>query len=393
MKWLYFDNNATTQPLPEVVEAMLPWLHSQFGNPSSSHPLGRQAREALVNARAVLASFVHATPGEVMFTSGATESNHWAIQAALAAQPLRRQIVTSQVEHSATLKYLAYLETQGYTVLKLPVNAQGGMALDAVRQVVGPDTALVSIMHANHETGVMFPVAEIAEIAHAHGALMHVDAAQTAGKLALDVQALGCDFLGFSAHKLYGPKGTGMLYARKGLSVQPMLWGAQERHRRGGTENLSAIVGFAAACEWLKQEMPLRMPQVASLRDRFESVLTQTFPQVQINGGGARVGNTSNLCFAGIHEALNGEELLMRLEKKGVIASRGSACSAGGNQPSHVLLALGLSEVQALASLRFSLGLMTSEYEIQALLTALITVLEHMQAPYQTEESMLKGIV
>lgn len=379
MKWLYLDHNATTQPLPQVVEAMLPWLSTYYGNPSSSHPLGRQAREALVNARVTVAAFLQASPAEVVFTSGATESNHLAIHAALAARPERRQIVTSAVEHTSTRLLLAQLAQQGVEVVEIGVDAQGQLSMPDLLEAVGPHTALVSLMHANHETGVIFPVAEAAEIAHDNGALMHVDAAQSAGKLALDMAALGCDLLGFSAHKLYAAKGTGVLYVKKGLSLQPMLWGNQERHRRGGTENLPGIVGLGTACELLAGHIETHASRMGHLRDQFEQAVLQALPAVEVNGAGPRVANTSNLSFAGLGEDFNGEALLLRLEKQGVIASRGSACSAGGNQPSHVLLAMGRSEQQALGSLRFSLGIHHTATDMQQLLAALVTSVRQLQ--------------
>ncbi|MDF0378688.1 cysteine desulfurase family protein [Methylophilus sp. YYY-1] len=383
MTWLYLDHNATTQPLPQVVEAMLPWLSTHYGNPSSSHPLGRQAREALVNARASVAAFLQVTPAEVVFTSGATESNHLAILAALAARPERRQIVTSAVEHTSTRLLLAQLAKQGVEVVEIGVDAQGQLSMPELLAAVGPHTALVSLMHANHETGVIFPVAEVAEIAHRHGALMHVDAAQSAGKLALDMAALGCDLLGFSAHKLYAAKGTGVLYVKKGLSLQPMLWGNQERHRRGGTENLPGIVGLATACDVLGGDLATHASRMAALRDQFEQAVLRALPAVEVNGGGPRVANTSHLCFAGLSADsstdLNGEALLLRLEKQGVLASRGSACSAGGNQPSHVLLAMGRSEQQALCSLRFSLGIHHTAADMQQLLAAVVTSVRQLQ--------------
>lgn len=379
MTWLYLDHNATTQPLPQVVEAMLPWLSTHYGNPSSSHPLGRQAREALVNARASVASFLHAMPAEIVFTSGATESNHLAVMAALAANPERRQIVTSAVEHSSTRLLLAQLVQQGVEVVEIGVDAQGQLCMPDLLAAVGPQTALVSLMHANHETGVIFPVVEAAEIAHRHGALMHVDAAQSAGKLPLDMAALGCDLLGFSAHKLYAAKGTGVLYVKKGLTLQPMLWGNQERHRRGGTENLPGIVGLATACDLLAADITAYASRMAALRDQFEQAVLQALPAVEVNGGGPRVANTSNLCFAELGADMNGEALLLRLEKQGVLASRGSACSAGGHQPSHVLLAMGRSEQQALCSLRFSLGIHHTSADMQQLLAALVTSIRQLQ--------------
>ncbi len=368
MSPLYFDNNATTRILPPVLEAMLPWLTESYGNPSSSHPLGQQAKQALGTARAKLAGFLKATPAEVIFTSGATESNHLAIcSAALSADHGRRRIVSSAVEHPSTLLLLAHLQKQGFEVVLVPVKPSGELDLAALNEAVNENTALVTLMHANNETGVIFPIDEAAAIAHSKGALMHTDAAQTAGKIDLDVHQLGCDLLSFSGHKLHAPKGVGVLYAKKGIPVQPQLLGHQERNRRGGTENLPGIIGLAAAAELAKNRMAENPQKVSALRDSMELAILNQVPQAYVNGVAARVANTSNICFPGI----DGEELLCRLERLNILASRGSACTAGGTEPSHVLLAMGRSSEEALASIRFSLSCETTPAEVAALAAAI----------------------
>lgn len=374
MSTFYFDNNATTRVLPQVLNAMLPWFHEQYGNPSSSHPLGQYAKQALITARAAVAGFLNASPAEVMFTSGATESNHTAIVGALAANPARRRIVTSTVEHASTLRLLEQLAAQGVEVVQVPVQADGSLALDALAAAVTPDTALVTLLHASNETGVLFPVAEAATIAHAQGALLHIDAAQSAGKLALDVRALDCDLLSFSGHKLHAPKGVGVLYVRKGLALAPLLHGHQERNRRGGTENLPGIVGLDVACRLAQIHLTQHAGSVTALRDRLEQGVLARIPLARVNGSAARIANTSNLCFPG----LNGEELLHRLGQAGVMASQGSACTAGSTEASHVLLAMGLSRDDALSSIRFSLSRETTPAEVDVVVETMAAIVHSM---------------
>ncbi len=363
---IYLDNNATTRVLPAVREAMLPWLGEHFGNASSSHALGQRAKRALANARSVVAKFIGAQPAEIMFTSGATEANHTAIFTALSAQPDKKRIVTSTVEHASTLQLLKYLEKLGVEVVHVPVLPSGALDIAALKAAVTASTALVTLMHANNETGVLFPLTEIADIAHQHGAIFHVDAAQTAGKIPLQSKEIGCDLLSFSGHKLHAPQGVGVLFVRKGLTIDPMFFGHQERNRRGGTENLPGIAGLMAGCELAQVTFAEKQIKIAALRDALEQGILATIPFAHVNGATARISNTSNICFAG----LNGEELLTRLEKNEVIASRGSACTAGGTEPSHVLLGMGLGREDALSSLRFSLSCETTSAEIEATIQA-----------------------
>lgn len=375
MNLFYFDNNATTAVLPHVMQAMRPWFCEQYGNPSSSHPLGQYAKQALITARSAVAAFLHAVPMEIVFTSGATESNHLAILGALAADPARRRIVTSTVEHASTLRLLEHLATQRVEVVQVPVDTNGALDMAALALAVTDDTALVTLMHANNETGVLFPIAEAAAIAHAHGALMHSDAAQTAGKIPLDAARLGCDLLSFSGHKLHAPKGVGVLYVRKGLTLQPQIFGHQERNRRGGTENLPGIVGLDVACRLAQQHQASRSAHMAALRDRLEQNLLARLPFASVNGAGPRVPNTTNISLPG----LSGEELLHRLGQAGIMASQGSACTAGGTEPSHVLLAMGRNRNQALSSLRFSLSCETTEAEVDIVVETMAAIAGHMQ--------------
>ena len=375
MNTLYFDNNATTRVLPQVLEAMLPWFSEQYGNASSSHQLGQRAKEAIIAARASVASFLNASPAEIIFTSGATESNHTAIMSALATNPARRRIVTSNVEHSSTLRLLDYLATTGIEVIKIPVNQNGELNMAILTEAVTEDTALVTLMHANNETGVIFPIAKAAAIAHDKGALFHTDAAQTAGKISLDVRQLGCNFLSFSGHKLHAPKGVGVLYVRKGLTVKPMIYGHQERSRRGGTENQAGIVGLGVTCQLTQQHLAKHPKSIAILRNTLEQGIATSLPFVRINGAGPRVPNTTSICFAGLH----GEELLHRLDQAGIMASQGSACTAGGTDPSHVLLEMGLSREDALSSIRFSLSKETTEYEVNTVIKTVVNLATAMR--------------
>jgi len=376
MNTLYFDNNATTRVLPQVLEAMLPWFSEHYGNASSSHQMGQRAKEAIIAARANVASFLNASPAEIIFTSGATESNHTTIMSALATNPTRRRIVTSNVEHSSTLRLLDYLATTGIEVIKIPVNQNGELNMAMLTEAVTEDTALVTLMHANNETGVIFPIAKAAAIAHDKGALFHTDAAQTAGKISLDVRQLGCNLLSFSGHKLHAPKGVGVLYVRKGLTVKPMIYGHQERSRRGGTENQIGIVGLGVACQLAQQHLTEHPKSIAALRNRLEQDIAASLPFARINGAGPRVPNTTSICFSGLH----GEELLHRLDQAGIMASQGSACTAGGTDPSHVLLAMGLSREDALSSIRFSLSKETTEDEVNTVIKTVVNLATAMRS-------------
>jgi cysteine desulfurase len=365
----YFDNNATTQVAPEVLEAMLPFLRQQWGNPSSAYGLGQEAARRLDDARVKAAALINAEPQEIVFTSGGTESNNAALHSALATRPERRHLLTTAVEHPSILRFCGFLEKQGCAVTLLPVDSGGALDLDLVEKSIRPDTAIVSAMLANNETGVLFPIAEIAALCRSKGVLCHTDAVQAPGKLKLDVKALGVDFLSLSAHKLYGPKGIGLLYVKRRAKYQPyLLGGGQERGRRGGTENVPAIVGFGRAAELALANIELEDTRVRALRDRLEDRLLRGIPGVARNGAPEpRLPNTANLAFEGVEA----DGLLLLLDQAGVCASSGSACSSGALDPSHVLSAMGCSAPRARGSIRLSLGVHNTAAEVEYLLQCL----------------------
>lgn len=371
---IYLDNNATTALAPEVREAMLPHLFGEYANPSSPHGPGMAARRVVSEARAQIAALIDAKPADLVMTGSATEATHTAILGALRTleenDHTRSHIVTTAVEHPATLALFEDLRQQGWRVTILPVDANGLPSLAALGAVVSERTALVSMMWANNETGVLMPVAGASAIAHAHGALFHSDAVQAAGRVLVDCGI--ADYLTLSAHKMHGPKGIGALYVRKGAPFRPLIHGHQERRRRGGTENVPGIVGFGAAASlaalWLDEGDLL-----AFLRDRLETGILARWPGAVVNGGGTtRLPNTTNIRFAdGKGRPVDAEELLTRLDRAGIAVSMGAACSSGGNEPSHVLTAMGLSGAEAAASLRFSLSRYTTAAEVDAVLSEL----------------------
>lgn len=365
---IYLDHNATTRPAPEVVAAMTACLADCWGNPSSAHRLGTAAKARLNAARAQVAALVGSAAARIVFTASATEANHMAILGALAARPDRRHVVTNAVEHPSSQMLFRHLESRGVRVTTLGVDAEGRLDLAGVDDAIGDDTALVSLMWANNETGVLFPVADIAAIAQRRGVLFHCDAVQAAGRVPIDLSQLPVDLLTLSAHKLHGPKGVGALHVRKEFALPPLVFGHQERGRRGGTENLAAIVGFGVAAELAARAVAGDVPRIAALRDRLEFGLLQRLPHTHINGAPAeRLANTSNLRFASI----DAEIVLDRLDRAGVCASSGSACAAGGTEPSPVLLAMGRSRAEALAAVRFSLGRDTTAEDIDRVLDLL----------------------
>lgn len=353
---IYLDNNATTMLAPEVRAAMLPFLGEEYGNPSSPYQLGMRAKEAGIVARKAVCAWLDAGMAELIFTSGATESNHMAILGALKLHPEKRHIVTTAVEHHSTLKLCAWLETQGYRVTYVPVSSTGGLDFAQLEAALDDETALLTLLWANNETGVIFPVDEVVRLAKARNILVHVDAVQALGKLPFSWKDSRIDLLSFSGHKLHGPKGIGGLLVRKGVDLPPLFFGSQERGRRGGSENMPGMVGMGVAALLMQQHSVNPV-----LRDLLETRLLAALPNAVVNGSAAmRVANTSNICFAGV----DAEAMLMKLDKAGICASMGAACQAGGNEPSHVLLAMGLSREAALSSLRFSLSRYTSEQEV-----------------------------
>ncbi|WP_198321145.1 cysteine desulfurase family protein [Azohydromonas aeria] len=369
---IYLDHNATTRPVPEAVAAMVEALRETWANASSTHGPGQDARRLLAGARGRVAAFLGCQPAELVFTSGATEANHAALLGALQASG-RARVVMSAVEHPGLLALAQRLRGRGVAVDLIPVDAQGRPSLAAARSLIADDVAVVSLMGANNETGVLMPVAEVAALARAAGAWMHVDATQLAGKAPLSFAASGADLMSVSAHKLGGPKGVGALIVRKGVALPPLLSGRQERNRRGGTENLPGIAGFAAACDRAAATLGADIERMRSLRDRLEHRLVQALPGVHVHGAGAeRLCNTLCLRFG----ALDAEQVLAKLERAGIVASSGAACSAGGVEPSHVLLAMGESAPHARAGVRLSLGPQTTAADVEATVAAAI---EHLR--------------
>jgi len=381
----YLDNNATTQVAPEVIEAMLPFLRDYWGNPSSTYGFGRQLGSPLDEARARVAALINAEPREIIFTSCGTESNNSALQSALTTRPGKTHVLTTAVEHSANIKFGELLQKRGYAVTYLPVAADGALDLERLEQSIRPETAIVSVMWANNETGVLFPVKEIAAICQRRGVLFHTDAVQTPGKLKIDVRALGADFLSLSAHKLHAPKGIGLLYVKRGVKYQPyVVGGGQERGRRGGTENVPGIVGFGRAAELAMARLGDEDTRVRSLRDKLEEGILKSIPGTARNGAKEpRLPNTSNIAFAGVEA----EGILMLLDQAGICVSSGSACTTGSLEPSHVLTAMGCSAARARSSIRFSLGIYNTEAEVDYVLKHLAETIARLRAVAPVEES------
>src|SRR5581483_432596 len=349
-KIYYFDNNATTRVAPEVVAAMVPFLSEHWGNPSSSYQFGKATARHIELAREKVAALVNADPREIIFTSCGTESNNSAIHSALMAHPDKRHVVTTAVEHSANIKFCEYLKKRGYDVTFLPVESDGSLDIHLLEKSIRPDTAIVSVMLANNETGVIFPLEEIAAICRSKGVLIHTDAVQTPGKLKLNVADLGVDMLSLSAHKLHAPKGIGLLYVKKRTKYVPYVTGGgQERGRRGGTENVASMVAFGRAAELAMATLDDENTRVRALRDRLEKTILKTIPNTFRNGSrDSRLPNTSNLAF----DHVEAEAILMLLDQAGICASSGSACTTGSLDPSHVLVAMGLTPARARASIR-----------------------------------------
>jgi len=373
----YFDNNATTRVAPEVVEALLPFYTEQWGNPSSAYAFGNRVGEAVANAREQVAALLACDEREVVFTSCGTESNNAAWNSALLSQPGKRHIVTTAVEHSANIKFGQTLEKRGVEVTWLPVDSLGELDIHQLHESIREDTALVSVMYANNETGVVFPLEEITAICRSKNVLFHTDAVQTPGKLPLDVRTLGVDYLSLSAHKLHAPKGIGVLYTRKGAPWQPyVMGGGQEHGRRGGTENVAGIVAFGQAAAMAADSLKNDVPRIRAQRDRMEDTILNTIPGVTRNGAREpRLPNTSNLSFANCEA----EAILLLLDREGICASSGSACTTGSLAPSHVLMAMGRTPTQALGSLRLSLSKYTTDAQVDHLLEKLPPIIEKLR--------------
>jgi cysteine desulfurase len=360
---IYLDHASTTPADPEVVAAMLPWYDEKFGNPSTVYSLGLTSASAVQQARQTIADCLGAEADEIYFTSGGTEADNWAILgAADAHQKKGRHLITSAIEHHAVLETMEYLEKRGYEVTRVPVSSAGLVDPEDVRKAIRPDTILVSIMHANNEVGTIQPIAEIGKITRAAGVLFHTDAVQTAGKLPLNVAELGVDMLSVSAHKLYGPKGVGLMYLRKRTRISPLLHGGgQERGRRAGTTNVPGVVGMAKAFELARGRMAEDAVREAELRDRLWKGLSENIEAVYLNGDMRhRLPGNLNVRFDGIE----GESMILMLDMEGICVSSGSACTTGSLEPSHVLLALGIPAEHAHGSLRVTLGRSTTAENI-----------------------------
>jgi cysteine desulfurase len=373
---IYLDNNSTTRVADQVLQVMEPYLREQYGNASSLHLMGQAARHAVEVAREQVAGLIGARPRQIVFTSGGTEADNLAILGTLAAYPTKRHLVTTAVEHLAVHSLCQRLESQGYRVTYVNVDSAGHLDLEAFAEALDEDTALASVMHANNETGVIFPIREIAEITAARGVPLHADAVQTLGKLPIDVAALGANLVSFSAHKMHGPKGVGALYVGRGARLRSQLVGGhQERDIRPGTENVAAIVGFGAAAELAGRRLEDGLSSVATLRDRLETGLLEQVNFAHVIGDGRqRTVNTSNICF----ESLAAEAILVALSEQGICASSGSACSSGSLEPSHVLKAMGIEERIAHGAVRFSLSHETTEEEVDQALEIMPRVVHRL---------------
>jgi cysteine desulfurase len=377
---IYFDYNATTPLAPQVIDAVTTATRDQFGNASSVHHFGQQAKAALDEARSATAALLHADPSEIVYTSGGTESDNFAVRgAAEALEPTgRRHLVASAIEHEAVLNTLKALGRRGWTISLLPVDETGVVDPDRLAGLVTKETALVSVMHANNEIGTIQPIAALAAVAHKHGALMHTDAVQTVGKVAVDVRAMGVDLLTLSAHKFNGPKGAGALWIKRGTRMLPILTGGKhERSRRAGTENVPALVGMGVAAQLAGAKLDTEGARVAALRDRLEDAILRAVPGTTVNGTRtARVPNTTNISF----DRVEAESLLIALDLEGIAVSTGSACSSGTLEPSHVLRAMGLSSHRTQNSLRFSLGLFSTDEEVDRVTAVLPGLVQKLRS-------------
>lgn len=374
---VYLDNNATTQPAPEAIEAMQPYLREWWGNPSSVHRFGQHARQGVDTARAQIAQLIGCADAELMFTGCGTESINTAVHSLLASRAPRNRLVTSTVEHAAMHELAAELQKSGVQVVEIGVDSSGALDMDQLEASIDDQTALVSIMYANNETGVLFPVDKIAKLCRERRVPFHCDATQAVGKIAINVKELGIDVMSFAGHKFHGIKGVGGLFVRRGMRMRPLLIGGpQERNRRGGTENVPGIVGTGKAAE-LAQSHLGEMAKVAALRDKLEKGILSNIPETGVNGSTEhRVPNTTNISFS----RLEAEAILLLLSEQGIAASAGSACSSGSLEPSHVLQAMHLDKSIAHGAIRFSLSRYTTEQEIDRALEVLPGIIDRLRA-------------
>jgi len=377
MDLVYLDNNATTQPAPEVVAAMMPYLTQWYANPSSVHRFGQRSRQAIQEARGQVAQLINCAESELMFTGGGTEAINTAIRGILAARAPRRRIVTSVVEHSATKELCERLKEENIEIIGIGVDSLGLINLDELSTALTDDTALVTLMWANNETGVLWPMDRIAEMCRERKISLHCDGTQAVGKIAVDVRALGFDAMSFASHKFHGPKGVGALFTRRGLRLKPLIIGGpQERSRRGGTEKVPGIVGMGAAAQLASQRMP-EMVHVAALRDQLETTILSTIPDSHVNGDTQhRLSNTTNIGFV----KLEAEAILLLLSEQNICASAGAACSSGSLEPSHVLIAMHVNPQIAHGAVRFSLSRYTTNAEIDRTLLVLPGVIQRLRS-------------
>jgi cysteine desulfurase len=365
---IYLDYNATTPLLPEVFEAMRPYFLDQWGNASSPYRFGLLARAGIENARCMVADLIAAEPNEILFTSGATEANNTALRTALHARPEKRHVIVSKTEHSSVLECCESLERGGFKVTYLPVDQEGQIDPTELEEAISNETAIVSVMWANNETGVLLPIEQISEVCRQKGVPLHCDAVQAAGKVDVDVRRLDIDYLSISAHKIYGPKGVGALFVRTNSPFEPFQFGGhQEGGRRGGTENVALIAGFGVAAELARRDLNSRAEHARGLRDELEELIRQAIPEVRIYGANAeRLPNTSNLGIDGI----DSDAMVNFLDSRGICVSSGSACMSGALGPSHVILAMTGSQEQARQVIRFSVGRQTTSVEVAATVEA-----------------------
>ena len=386
MSVIYVDNNAPTQVAPEVLEEMLPYYNEFYGNPSSMHSFGGSVGQKLKEARANVAALIGAAPEEIVFTSCGTESDSTAIRAAILSEPNKRHIITTRVEHPAIKNLFEFLGKNGYRTTFVPVDRRGNLDLDYLYKSLSDDTAIVSIMWANNESGVIFPIEEISQEVRERGIVFHTDAVQVAGKIPIDLKNVSVDMLALSGHKFHGPKGIGVLYVRKGTKFSPFLIGGhQESGRRGGTENVASIIGLGKACELAADQLQEKNTRVKQLRDKLESAIIKRVPQTIINGDTEnRLPNTTSIAF----EYVEGESILLMMDEFGICASSGSACTSGSLEPSHVLRAMGVPFTAAHGSIRFSLSIYNTQEEIDVIIEKLPPIIERLRelSPFWQEQ-------
>jgi len=380
---VYLDNNATTKVAPEVLQEMLPYFCEYYGNPSSAHNFGANVRKRIDAAREKVAQLIGALPEEIIFTSGGTESDNTAIHSALATQPNKKHIITSKVEHPAVLNYCKYLEKNGYKVSYINVDEDGNIDLPELENSIRQDTAIISIMYANNETGVIFPIKRIAEIAKNHGVLVHTDAVQAVGKIPINLKDMQIDMLSISGHKIHSPKGIGVLYIRKNLKFKPFIIGGhQENGLRAGTENVASIIGLGKACELALKNIDYENTKVRELRDKLECGLVEKIKLTKVNGKNAeRLPNTLNISFKNVE----GEAILLYLNEKRICASSGSACTTGSLEPSHVLMAMKTPFEYAHGSIRFSFSKYNTIEDVDCVLAEMPAIIEKLRnlSPFQ----------